>query len=92
MWNTIRHLLGVDNASGPWYLWWSGPGAFLAYLGTVATLWRHVNCHTRRCWRFGRHSVDGTPYKVCRRHHPEIPNRGATLAQIHEAHANRNVG
>ena len=33
----------------------------------MITLVRKHNCHERRCWRVGRHAVDGTPW--CNRHH-----------------------
>lgn len=66
----ILHILGVDNPSGVAYLWWSGIGADLPmFIGTGIYLRRH-NCHRPGCWRFGRHRIDGTPYVVCRRHHP----------------------
>jgi hypothetical protein len=32
---------------------------------------RQHNCEVHRCWRLGRHVVEGTGQKVCRRHHPE---------------------
>jgi hypothetical protein len=68
----LVHILGLDDPSGAWYLWWSGPGADLGMLAAVGAYFRHVNCHEPGCWRLGRHPVDGTPFKVCRVHHPDI--------------------
>lgn len=61
---------GLLNASGPWYLWWSGLGAILfgnlPFLGGVGLLWRHHNCHQPGCWRVARHLMGG----YCHRHRP----------------------
>lgn len=72
MW--LLHVLGLDNASGPFYLWWSGSGADLgelAIVGGLVTVARKHNCHVKRCMRVGRYPVEGTVFVVCRRHHPE---------------------
>ena len=72
----IGHLLGLDNASGPWYLFWSGFGSDLsevAGLGLVVYMfWRKHNCHEPGCWRIGAHSYrdpEGHEHVHCRRHH-----------------------
>jgi hypothetical protein len=69
----LTHILGLDDPAGKWYLAWSGffsdKGA--AWVGVIAFL-RHRNCHQLWCWRVGKHPIDGTPFTVCRRHHPEI--------------------
>lgn len=71
----LSHIAGLDNASGAWYLWWSGLAAdlpeFAVVWGLIALARKHT-CHIHRCWRVGRHPVDGTTFVVCRRHHPEI--------------------
>lgn len=72
MW--LLHVLGIDDASGRWYAFWSGFGSDLgelAIVGGLATLVRKHNCHVKRCPRLGRHPVEGTAFVVCRRHHPE---------------------
>lgn len=66
------HVFGLDSASGPWYLLWSGFGGRIP-LGSavlIAYLRRH-NCHQPRCWRFGRHPHGHFMY--CAVHHPHIP-------------------
>jgi hypothetical protein len=61
---------GTVNEPGPYYGFWSGFGSDLgevALLGAVLGAYRKHNCHEPRCWRMGRHIVDGTPW--CNRHH-----------------------
>lgn len=70
----LAHILGLDNPSGFFYLFWSGVGADiseLALLGAMVGLLRKHNCHVQRCWRIGRFVVDGTSYVVCSKHHPD---------------------
>jgi hypothetical protein len=94
---TVRHWLAVHtgtvNESGPYYGFWSGFGSDLGeatLIGAVSvgvyTGVRKVNCHTRGCWRIGHHPLEGTPYHLCRHHHPDVPQGGASLEQILEHH------
>ena len=82
----LSHFLGLDNLSGPYYGFWSGFGSDLSELaiagGLIGVLRKH-NCHVRWCWRVGRHPVEGTPFVVCRRHHPDGP---VTAKDIRERH------
>lgn len=64
----LLHILGVDDPSGRWYLWWSGSGADLSYLAVFGTLIRRHNCHVRGCWRLGKHPLPDSSWLVCRRH------------------------
>lgn len=64
----------------------------ITLLGIAFGAWRHINCHVRGCPRIGRHPVGGTPYKVCRIHHPDVPNKGATVEHIHEIHRRHKEG
>jgi hypothetical protein len=69
----LPHVLGLDNASGRWYLFWSGAGSDLGELTIVVVLLgliRKHNCEVHRCWRLARHQTAGG-HMVCRRHHPE---------------------
>lgn len=69
MW--LSHILGLDNPSGAWYLWWSGFGGRVGIpTGFAFAYWRHHVCHVNRCVRFGRFQVAGKP--TCRRHHPDL--------------------
>jgi hypothetical protein len=66
--HTIAHILGVDDPSGHWYLFWSGIGADLGEAAALSIIWRRINCHTPGCWRIDlHHTTNGTH---CHRHHP----------------------
>jgi hypothetical protein len=88
-WQWLAHVLGLDNLSGPFYGFWSGVGSDLGELtiiGAAASIyWRHT-CHVKRCYRIGRHPVQGTPHVVCRKHHPTgEPTHEEILRQHKEA-------
>lgn len=80
------HSAGLDDASGAWYLFWSGIVGDLALLGAIGLIFRKVNCHSARCWRIGLHHVEGTPYVTCRKHHPTVPTGKVSVHEIHRAH------
>lgn len=78
-------MLGLDNPSGPIYLAWSGPGADLselAIIGGLINIARRHNCAVHRCWRVGRHRIDGTDHMVCRHHHPDGPLRAEDISRL----------
>ena len=81
--HAIAHILGLDNASGPWYLWWSGACADLGMIGAAYTLIRRHNCEVHHCWRIGRHAT-AAGHRVCARHHPEDQITAAVVASAHE--------
>lgn len=93
----LAHVLGLDNASGGWYLWWSGAGADLsefAIIGGFFALYKRHTCHVdspRFCWRPGVYPVAGTGFRACRRHHPTVPDRISAehIADAHAEHAER---
>ena len=96
----LRHWFALHTGTlhgGPdvYYNFWSGFGSDLgeatlisAVCVGVYTGMRKVNCHTKGCWRIGHHALEGTPYILCKHHHPDVPNHGAThehiLAQHHK--------
>jgi len=55
--NLLAHIFGLDNDFG--------------LLAITGSLLRKHNCHVHRCWRLGRHQVEGTAHVVCRKHHPD---------------------
>lgn len=88
--NWLYHYTGTGG-NNPWYNFWSGFGSDIgeiAILAGVIQLARKHNCHTKGCWRMGLHPVEGTPFIVCKKHHPAIPSR-ATAEHIAEAYRNR---
>jgi hypothetical protein len=81
----LGHFLGLDGAE--WYAFWSGAGADLgqlALIGGAITLYRKHNCHVHRCWRLGKFPIDGTPWVVCHRHHPDGRPTEAHIARLKE--------
>ena len=90
----LRHWFALHTGTlhgGPdvYYNFWSGFGSDLGEATLISAVCigvytgvRKVNCHTKGCWRIGHHQLDGTPYILCKHHHPHVPNRGATHDQI----------
>lgn len=87
----LAHILGLDGPSY-WLNFWSGFGSCLGEFSipvTAFVFWYHHTCHVnvpRFCWRPGTHTVEGTPYRACRRHHPKVPAKVSAdhIAQAHE--------
>jgi hypothetical protein len=72
----LLHWLAVHTGTvdepGPYYGFWSGFGSDIgevAIIGGMITMVRKHNCHESRCWRVGRHVVNGTPW--CNHHHEQ---------------------
>ncbi len=94
VWWWLLHLAGIDNPAGPWYAFWSGLGGditeFAIVGGLASVYWRHT-CHVDRCWRIGRHPVEGTGFTVCRRHHPEGAPTHQHVLRLHRRAGERSV-
>jgi hypothetical protein len=94
----FRHWLALHTGTlhgGPdlYYNFWSGFGSDLGEATLITAVGvgvytgvRKVNCHTKGCWRIGHHVLEGTPYILCRHHHPGVPTKGATHEHILEQH------
>jgi hypothetical protein len=85
----IRHWtaihIGSVNESGPFYGFWSGFGSDISEFAIAVGIYtgvRKVNCHSWRCWRIGHHPLEGTPYHLCKFHHPDVPKGGAKIEDI----------
>lgn len=66
------HVLGLDDPSGRWYLWWSGAGSFLeglGFLGALIGVYQRHTCAIHTCWRIARR-LSATGDRLCGRHHP----------------------
>ena len=93
-----RHWFALHTGilhGGPdqYYNFWSGFGSDLGEATLISAVGigvytgvRKVNCHTKGCWRIGHHVLEGTPYILCRHHHPGVPTAGATHEHILEQH------
>lgn len=88
-WDPVRHWtaihIGSINESGPFYGFWSGFGSDISEFAIAVGIYtgvRKVNCHSWRCWRIGHHPLEGTPYHLCKFHHPDVPKGGAKIEDI----------
>jgi hypothetical protein len=96
--NAARHWFAfhtgiLHGGPDPYYNFWSGFGSDLGEATLISAVGigvytgvRKVNCHTKGCWRIGHHVLEGTPYILCRKHHPGVPTHGATHEHILELH------
>src|ERR1700688_3544677 len=94
----LRHWFALHTGilhGGPdlYYNFWSGFGSDLGEATLITAVGigvytgvRKVNCHTKGCWRIGHHRLDGTPYILCKHHHPDVPTKGASHQHILEQH------
>lgn len=95
--NWLVHILGIDNMSGRWYGFWSGFGSDIGQItlvGALAAFYRRHTCHVdtpRYCWRWAAHPVAGTPYRACKKHHPQVPDK-ISAAHIAAAHDDAQKG
>jgi hypothetical protein len=71
------------------YQLWSGIASDVGEVtlvgGTLALL-KHANCDAPRCLRYGPHRTADGHHRLCRKHHPDMPNRRLSLKEIHERH------
>lgn len=97
-WHVLQHWLAVHtgtvNESGPFYGFWSGFGSDIGevtILAAVIGMFRHHNCGVHRCLRLGKHEyeMDGVTHKLCRKHHPAVPDAPLTHSRILDHHAKR---
>jgi hypothetical protein len=92
LWLQILHILGVDNASGRWYLLWSGFIGDITLLAAILAApyiqWKRNNCQVERCWRFGRHPFTDGPVTrhLCWKHHPDVQYKQFTVRHLQEKH------
>lgn len=64
----LMHVAGLDNGSGPWYLFWSGIGGRFTVAATMLAIWHRHVCHMRGCLRPGRHKQPDSPHVFCFKH------------------------
>lgn len=81
----LAHFFGFSagDGNGSPYLFWSGAGSDMAYIGVLIAILRRYNCHQPRCLRLGRFPVKGTAWKACRHHHPEPPRHRTIREEYH---------
>ena len=98
LFSAIRHWFALhtgilNGGPDPYYNFWSGFGSDLGEATLISAVAigvytgvRKANCHAKGCWRIGHHALEGTPYILCRHHHPNVPNAGATHEHILSEH------
>jgi hypothetical protein len=59
-------------------------------MANVIVAWRVHTCHMYWwCWRHGHYSLDGTPYKLCNKHHPDnVPTVAEAVDRYNEVNGN----
>lgn len=72
MLNWLYTWLGLSNASGSQYLFWSGFFGDITIIAAAVGLYFHNICHDTGCHRWGRHKYNGSPY--CKKHHAGLTN------------------
>lgn len=60
--HSIAYVLGLTDAAGDWYLWWSGFFGNITIFAGVGAFILHKNCHVQGCWRMGGH------FGTCKKH------------------------
>jgi hypothetical protein len=94
-----QHWLGYHTGSlntpgsPPNYNFWSGFGSDLGeytiaagLLGHLVTSWRTHTCHRYWwCWRAPRYALDGTPFCLCSKHHPDEQPTVAEAVEQYQA-------
>jgi hypothetical protein len=76
---------GSWNESGAWYGWWSGAAGEVGFLAAFAVAYRKIECHSSGCHRIGHHKLEGSPYTVCSKCHPQVDKRPDRKG-MHELH------
>ena len=82
---------GTSDSSSRAYDFWSGFGSDIGEIALIGGVWmgvRKINCHDKGCPRIGHYEVMGTPYKVCRKHHPTMNGERITAEHVAAAHDN----
>ena len=90
IWWWIEVHTGTVNESGPYYGMFSGFFGDLTIFSSavigLAVFYRHVNCHSKGCWRWGHYRTPDGQFKVCRRCHPVLKGQHPTRELIHRHH------
>lgn len=74
---------------GRGYQFWSGIAGCFISLGLLSggiTAYRHINCHAPWCPRRGVHPTADGQFRLCRKHHPDLPDEKPDLRLIYKMH------
>lgn len=81
----IMHWLGLDNASGAVYLFWSGFFGDITIFAALITYYIHTRCHVSGCNKRAKYQFKH--YKLCKVHHPAVP-KDVSHEHIKKLHGN----
>jgi hypothetical protein len=91
IWHWVQEVLGVNTGlplhTLRWYNFFSGAGSDIgevALVGSLIAIWRGTRCHIDGCNRHGKFQFKH--YKLCRIHHPHIPQGGVSHTHIMQLH------
>ena len=76
---------------GNGYQFWSGIGSDfgeITLITAVIAWYIHNQCHVNTCHKIGKHPFKH--YKLCAKHHPEVPTTGITHLHIVQLHRKDN--
>lgn len=91
LWWGFQHAVGIDAPGSRAYNFWSGFGSDLGEItivGGLVAMYRQHECHQDGCHRVGKFPFE--QYKLCRKHHPSVPNR-VTHAHIAKLYTKNKV-
>lgn len=79
----------MNPLHGDGYSFWSGIGNDIPIylIGVVPmfiAIYKRDKCHVHHCWRIGRHPYKH--YRLCKKHHPDVPAGDVTYNHIMELH------
>lgn len=95
-----HHISWLWTNPAAYNLFSSSWGEILLKFPILYVAWRHINCHSPKCWRRGAHQFrdpsTGEVYKLCKKHHPNAKPKAHwwsarkvhSLAHIHAQIAN----
>jgi hypothetical protein len=74
--HALLHYAGLTNASGAWYLFWSGIFGDATIFAGVTVLARKHNCHVKGCKSVLTSNDPEVHAPACRRHHSHRAKHG----------------
>lgn len=76
LWHVFLNWTGASNTAGTAYGFWSGIGSDfgeITLIAAILTFYKMHECHIDGCHRFGKHPFEH--YKLCKKHHPGVPEK-----------------
>lgn len=77
----VRFWWLISSTTDAFYGNMSGWVGDVGLISGVIIYYRKHNCHIKGCPRLKQHDIVGTPYSVCKKHHPDTPDE-ITLGHV----------